>query len=77
MKFIRTAGYSLLDLTRNEHILDKMKVTPVTEYVNCHRQKYLQHVKRMDSIPKQMFPYAPPPPDDDCQEDQREDGWRP
>jgi hypothetical protein len=35
MKYMRrTAGCSLLDHMRNEHILDKMKVTPVTEYVN-------------------------------------------
>jgi hypothetical protein len=60
MKFIRTAGYSLLDHMRNEHILDKMKVTP-TEYVNKNGQTWLQHIKRMDAarIPKLMFRYAP------------------
>jgi hypothetical protein len=30
-------------LMRDEHILDKMKATPVTEYVN-YRQNCLQHV---------------------------------
>jgi hypothetical protein len=62
MKFMRrTAGYSLLDHTRNKLILDKMKVTPITEYVNNYRQNWLQHVKRMDRarIPKQMFRYGP------------------
>jgi hypothetical protein len=62
---------------RNKHILDNMKVTPITEYVNKHRQNWLQHVKRMNRarIPKQMFRYAPL--DDDCQEDRRKDGLRP
>jgi hypothetical protein len=56
----RTGGYSLSDHTRNEHILDKMKVTKITEYVNNYRQNWLQHLKRMDRarIPKQMFQYA-------------------
>jgi hypothetical protein len=54
---MRTAGYSLLDHMRNKHILDKMKVTPITEYVTNYRQNWLQHVKRMDRarIPKQIF----------------------
>jgi hypothetical protein len=52
---------TLLDHIRKKHILDKKKVTPRTEYVNNYRQKWLQHVKRMDRarIPKQMFRYAP------------------
>jgi hypothetical protein len=62
MKFMRrTAGYSLLDQMRNKYVLDKMKVTPITEYVNKYRQNWLQHGKRMDRarVPKQMFQYAP------------------
>jgi hypothetical protein len=57
----RTASYSLLDHMKNKHILDKMKVTPVTDYVNNYRQNWLQHVKRMDRarIPKHMFRYGP------------------
>jgi hypothetical protein len=58
MEFMkRNAGYSLLDRIRNKHILDKMKVTPIREYLNNYRQNSLQHVKRMDGtkIPKQMF----------------------
>jgi hypothetical protein len=57
MKSMRTADYSLLDLIGNSHILDIMKVMPMTEYVNNYRQNWLQQVKRMDraSIPKQMF----------------------
>jgi hypothetical protein len=55
----RTEGYSLLDHMRNKQILDKMKVIPITEYVN-YRLNWLQHVKRMDrdSIPRHMFRYA-------------------
>jgi hypothetical protein len=38
MKCKTTVGYSLLGSMRNEHILDKMKVTPITECVNNYRQ---------------------------------------
>jgi hypothetical protein len=57
----RTAGYSLLDHMINEHIVDKMKGAPITEYVNNYRQNWLQDVKRMDRarIPKQIFRYTP------------------
>jgi hypothetical protein len=46
---------------RNKHILDKIKATPITEYVNNYRQNWLQHVERMDraSIPKQTFRFVP------------------
>jgi hypothetical protein len=46
---------------RNKHILDEVKVVPITEYVNNYRQNLLKHVKRMgrDRIPKQMFRYDP------------------
>jgi hypothetical protein len=57
MKFMRRTC-SLLDIMRNKHILDKMKVTPITEYVNKYIQNLLQHVNRMDRA-KQMFRYAP------------------
>jgi hypothetical protein len=58
---IITAGYSVLDHVRNEHILDKMKVTPITEYVNNYRQNWLQHVQKMDRdrIPKQISRNVP------------------
>jgi uncharacterized protein (DUF2344 family) len=67
MKFMATAGYSLLDRMRNEHILDKIKLTPVTEYVNSCRQNWLQHIKRTHraSIRKQNCPYVVYPLDDD------------
>jgi hypothetical protein len=46
MKFMRrTASYSLLDHMRNKHILDKVKATPLTEYVNNYIQNWLLHVK--------------------------------
>jgi hypothetical protein len=39
MEFMRrTAGYSLSDHMSDKHISDKIKVTPLTEYVNNHRQ---------------------------------------
>jgi hypothetical protein len=48
MKFIRTARYSPLGHTRNEHIMDKLEVTPITEYVN-YRQIWLQRKKNGQS----------------------------
>jgi hypothetical protein len=39
MKFMRRiTGYSLLDHIRNKSILDKIKVTPITEYANSYKQ---------------------------------------
>jgi hypothetical protein len=75
-KVMRTAGYCLLDRMRNKHILDEMKVIPVTEYVNNYRQNWLQHVKDMDRarIPKKNVSICRHWTDHDCQEDRRVDG---
>jgi hypothetical protein len=62
MKFItRNAVYYLLNPMRNEHILDEVKVSPITEHVNNCRHNLLQHVNRMDRArnPKQIFLYIP------------------
>jgi hypothetical protein len=62
MKFItRNAVYYLLNHMRNEHILDEIKVSPITEHVNNCRHTFLQHVNRMDRArnPKQIVLCVP------------------
>jgi hypothetical protein len=77
MKFMRlTSGYSLLGLMRNKHISDKMKVTPITEHVNNYRQNWLQYENEWTEPRFQNKYFDIPPLEDDCQEDEREDGWR-
>ncbi|KAJ4446195.1 hypothetical protein ANN_12889 [Periplaneta americana] len=49
MRFLRrTAGYSLLDHKRNELITKSLKIIAVYENFNHYRQKWLNHVNRMD-----------------------------
>ncbi|KAJ4434296.1 hypothetical protein ANN_22848 [Periplaneta americana] len=62
MRFLRrTAGYSLLDHKRNELITKELKITPIYEYLNHYRQKWLNHVNRMDRsrLPTQILRYIP------------------
>jgi len=60
MKFmIGTADYSLLDQTRNEDILEELKVDPVWNKLAQGKRKWLNHVSRMDDIryPQQFLDY--------------------
>ncbi|KAJ4445670.1 hypothetical protein ANN_12354 [Periplaneta americana] len=62
MRFLRrTAGYSLLDHKRNELITKELKITPIYEHLNHYRQKWLNHVNRMDRsrLPTQILRYIP------------------
>lgn len=62
MRFLRrTAGYSLLDHKRNELITKELKITPIYEHLNHYRQKWLNHVNRMDRsrLPRQILRYIP------------------
>jgi hypothetical protein len=57
MKFIgKTTGYTKWDHTRNEDILDKQQIKPVTDYVQNYQRKCTEHVNRMNAgkIPKQI-----------------------
>ncbi|KAJ4435844.1 hypothetical protein ANN_18463 [Periplaneta americana] len=62
MRFLRRiAGYSLLDHKRNELIAKELKITPIYEHLNHYRQKWLNHVNRMDRsrLSRQILRYIP------------------
>jgi hypothetical protein len=68
----RTAGYTLLDRMRKKHILDKMKVTPITEYVNNYKIRLVatrNNNGQGENLLKNFFDMYPL--DDYCQEDRR------
>jgi hypothetical protein len=51
IKFVRLAvGYSLLDHRRNKKFLEVLKVDPVEKKLAQCKQKWLNHVSRMDYI---------------------------
>jgi hypothetical protein len=51
MKFMRrTAGYRVLDRRRNEDILEELTVNPVQKKLVQCKQKWLNHVSRMQNI---------------------------
>jgi hypothetical protein len=51
MKFMRrTAEYSLLDHRRNEDILEELKVDSVEKKLARYKQKWLNHVSKIDDI---------------------------
>jgi hypothetical protein len=51
IKFMgRTAGYSLLDHRNNEDILEELKVGPVGKKLAQCKQKWLNHVSRMEDL---------------------------
>jgi hypothetical protein len=61
MKYLRrTAGYTLLDIKRNEELLE-LHVTPLEDKLCTHRHKWFQHVHRMEDsrLPKQLLNYHP------------------
>jgi hypothetical protein len=57
--FRRTAGYTLLDLKRNEEILEELKVEPVDEKRRKYKSNCLRRVTRMENniMPKIMLKY--------------------
>jgi hypothetical protein len=57
MKFIlRTGRCSLLDHRRNYDILEEFKVDPVENKLGQYKQKWLNHISRMeDRHPKQRL----------------------
>jgi hypothetical protein len=46
----RTAGYNLLDYRRNGYILEELKVDPYEKKLTQYKQKWLNHVSRMEDI---------------------------
>jgi hypothetical protein len=62
MKYLRrTARYTLLNLKRNEEILEELHVTPLEHKLCTYRHKWFQHVHRMEDnrLPKQLLNYHP------------------
>jgi hypothetical protein len=61
MKFLRTAGYTLLNLKKNEDILQEFNTTPVLETITKYRHNWVKHVHRMNNtrFPKALIEYHP------------------
>jgi hypothetical protein len=60
IKFLRrTAGYTLLDLKKNEDILQELNTTPVLEKITKYRHKWVKHVHCMNNsrFPKALIEY--------------------
>jgi hypothetical protein len=50
MKFMmKTAKYTWQDHKRNQDIIEELKIQPVMEKLNNFKNKWIQHVRRMDS----------------------------
>jgi hypothetical protein len=54
-----TSGYSLSDQRKNENILEELGADPVQKSLAQYKQKYLNHVSRMEDVtyPKQLLDY--------------------
>ena len=61
MKIWRTAGYTLFDHTRNEEILEEIKVESIGKKLRRKKLNWPRHVERMNSnmMPKIMLNYRP------------------
>jgi hypothetical protein len=46
--FRRTAGYTVMDHTKNAEIVQELHMTPILERIKIYKENYLQHVSRMD-----------------------------
>jgi hypothetical protein len=62
MKFMmKTAKYTWLDYKRNQDITEELKMQPVMEKINNYKNKWIQHVRRMDRarLPHAILKYQP------------------
>lgn len=62
MKFVRSiAGYTKMDKKYNEDIRQELKVEDINSTIAGYREKWLQHVQRMETnrIPKMVLHYSP------------------
>jgi hypothetical protein len=61
MKFLRTAGYTLLDHKENEDILQELNTTSVLEKITKYRHNWVKHVHCMNNsrFPKALVDYHP------------------
>jgi hypothetical protein len=58
----RTAGYTILDKKRNEHILEELQAEPITTYLQQYRAKWESHNECTTDTrwPKLITSYKPP-----------------
>jgi hypothetical protein len=60
MKFFRKARYALFYRTRNEEILEELKVEPDEEKLNRYKSNSLRHATRINNrMPNIMLNYRP------------------
>jgi hypothetical protein len=62
MKFMsKTAKYTWQDHKRNQDITEELKIQPVMEKINNYKNKWIQHVRRMDRarLPRAILKYQP------------------
>jgi hypothetical protein len=62
MKFLRhLLGITKLDKEKNQSVREKLGVQNIVKEIKQYKQKWLQHVQRMDTnrIPKQALQYRP------------------
>jgi hypothetical protein len=62
MKFMReTAKYTWQDHKRNQDITEELKIQQVLEKINNYKNKWIQHVRRMDRVrlPHAVLKYQP------------------
>jgi hypothetical protein len=62
MKFMRkTAKYTWQDHKRNQDIAEELQIQPVMEKINNYKNKWIQHVRRMDRarLPHAILKYQP------------------
>jgi hypothetical protein len=62
MKFMRkTAKYTWQDHKRNQDITEELKIQQVMEKINNYKNKWIQHVRRMDRarLPRGILKYQP------------------
>jgi hypothetical protein len=62
MKFIcKTAKYTRQDPPKNQEIMKELKTNPVLENINNYKEKWIQHVHRVDRsrLPRAILNYQP------------------
>jgi hypothetical protein len=62
MKFLRkTAGFTFWDHKRNQELLKKLEVEPISKFIQNYRTNWKEHIERMDSgrIPNNLLNYRP------------------
>jgi hypothetical protein len=60
MKFLRRLlGITKLDRKRNQSVREKLGVQNIVLEIKQYQREWLQHMERMDTVPKQALKYRP------------------